>query len=75
MGESCAFLLGDKEIRFCGCKGVGKYSESEIVLMMNDMCVSICGSKLTLSTFRNGEISVAGTIENINLIKNGGGRR
>lgn len=72
MGESCAFLLGNKEIRFCGCRGVGKYSESEIVLKMDDMRVSVCGSELTLSTFRNGEISVTGAIESVNLLKNGG---
>ena len=75
MKESCAFLTGNKEIRFCSCRGIEKYTESEIVLCLSDMTVSVLGSCLELTTFLNGEISVTGSIETLNLIKKGGKKR
>ena len=72
MKESCAFLCGNREIRLCGCRGVDKYTVGERVLVMCDMYVRVLGAELTLSSFRNGEISVAGLIETVQLLKNRG---
>ena len=69
MKESCAFLIGSREIKFCGCRGVDKYALDEIVLNMTDMKVAIRGDALMLSTFRNGEISVTGAIESVILMR------
>lgn len=71
MKESCAFLIGNREIKFCGCKGVDKYALDEIILNMTDMRIGIRGDVLMLSTFRNGEISVTGAIESVNLMREG----
>ena len=69
MQESCAFLCGNREIKLCGCRGVEKYTEGEIVLVMCDMYFKITGGNLTVSSFRNGEISVTGAIESVLLLK------
>ena len=71
MRESCAFLVGNREVKLCGCIGVEKYALDEIVLDMTDMRVAIKGNALMISTFRNGEISVAGAIEGVLLMRKG----
>lgn len=64
--ESCAFVSSNKKITFCGCRGVGKYSENEIQVKLSDFTVTVTGEKLSLSTYVSGEIVITGEIQNIN---------
>ena len=72
MRESCAFLCGKREIRFGFCRSVEKYTANEICLVLSDLRVCIVGAKLQITTYRNGEISVTGSIENIALAEKEG---
>ncbi len=68
-GESCAFLTSNKKITLCGCRRVIKYDSLQVELDMCDTDMSICGSKLLLFTFENGEITITGAIESIKFGK------
>ncbi len=70
--ESCGFLVSNKKATFCGCKRVGRYGDSEIELIMCDVCVTLRGKNLLLSTFASGEICVQGEIEALEFKKKDG---
>ena len=74
LNESCAFLTANRKIVFCGCKGVIKYTDEEIILSLSDMQVDILGSALLLSTFCGGEIAVTGEIQSLSMRKTGRGK-
>ena len=71
INKSCAFLTGNKKIAICGCDGVIKYTDTEIILSLIDGQICINGSELMLATFFGGEISVTGEIEGFSIKKYG----
>ena len=71
LSDSCAFLTSNKKVVLCGCMGVIKYTDTEIILSLTDAQTCITGENLLLSTFFGGEISVTGEIETLSIKKIG----
>ena len=66
-GKSCVFISSNEKITVCGCDGVDKYTEAEIVLSLTERKLKIVGKRLCLSTYVSGEIAVTGAIESISF--------
>lgn len=72
LGESCAFITSDRNITVYGCDGIEKYTDTETVLSLRDMYLSIGGQGLCFSCFACGEIGISGRIESVSFKRKGG---
>ena len=59
-GESASLTVG-------GVIGVGRYSETEIILLTSGERISVIGSNMCVSVLERGNIVINGKIENISV--------
>ena len=65
--KSSAFVKSSKFITISGCKKIEKYSSDEIIILLTNGLVHICGNKLDLATFSNSYITVKGIIKDFDI--------
>lgn len=65
-------FYGDHTMVADRCEGVVAYSNEQVIVQLCDMTVTLTGSRLKLSTFRFGRISVSGEITGMTIDKKRG---
>ena len=63
----CAFITSDKAIRLYGCDGIEKYTQTDTVLKMGGIMLTVRGDGLTIRSFGGGEVEVAGKLAGVDI--------
>lgn len=66
-GHSHIEVFGFCELELDGCSSLEEYSDSRIVLLLCDGCLTVIGEGLELSSFSNGAMRVNGQIRSISF--------
>ncbi len=56
-------MRGRNELLLCGCREILEYSASRIRVLQGNCEVCILGRRLTMSSFSDGRITVAGEVD------------
>ena len=64
-GESLVTVSAGGEVTLCDCEKIVTYGECEIVVRLKGLTVGVCGSSLTLDTYRRDHAVIRGRVDSV----------